>query len=441
MKHRIINKFGLGIILGAALMAGYGGVCSPSSSDNSGSSASVYEATGISDTDFGVLGVVTTTIGTNSDIDATVIQSDGKILVAGSTTNGSDSDFALARYTSAGVLDTTFGTGGVVTTSIGTSYDYCETVAVQTNGKIIVGGMTYNGSSYNDVALIRYNANGAIDTSFGTNGVVTHTLGIETVCKKVIILPNGNILAGGFTNNPAAFLLERYTSGGVLDTTFGNGGVITNSMNPVNLGYCMALQADGKIVQAGVTYNFGPFYLAVVRYTPAGVLDNTFGTGGVVTSTVGIGATPDDEVESCVIQPDGKIVVAGASTNSSSDYYGMVARYTSDGVLDTTFGIGGAITTTIPASTDTEYYGVKLQSNGKILVAGYANPGNSEFMLARYNTNGTLDTTFGTNGIILEPMGTGAAAFDLALQSDGKIVAVGNSTYSGNDKFTLVRYK
>ncbi len=321
-------------------------------------------APGDLDPNFGTDGEVITSIGTgNDEAHALAIQPlDGKIVVAGWSEQNGTHDIALVRYNSNGVVDTGFGTNGVVTTFIGSGDDEAEAVAIQSDGKIVVAGRTQQGTF--DIALVRYNSNGVVDTGFGTNGVVTTFIGSGDDEAKAV-----------------------------------------------------AIQSDGKIVVAGRSEQSGSFDFVVVRYNPDGSLDNSgFGINGKVTTPVG---GNDDGAESIAIQSDNKVVVAGHSLIAGTDDIALV-RYNINGGQDTSFGNGGFVTTSVGVSND-EAYGVALQSDGKIVVAGRSEQsGTSDIALARYEatsgSSGGGNTSVpggGGGGCTLNPRG----GFDFSLVS------------------------
>jgi uncharacterized delta-60 repeat protein len=397
-------------------------------------------APGDLDTGFGAGGVVTTPIGPGADWAIGIaIQSDGMIVVAGYAHNGSDYDFALARYTASGALDTTFGSGGVVTTPIGPGDDYGSSVAVQSDGKIVVAGYAHNGSDY-DFALVRYTVSGTLDAAFGAAGVVTTPIGPGADrARGVAIQADGKIVLAGYAHNGGDydFAVVRYTVSGTLDTSFGAGGVVTTSIGTGNAGaQSIAIQPGGGIVAAGYAQkSVADSDFALARYTAAGTLDTSFGSGGVVTTPIGPGG---DLIYSVAIQPDGKIVAAGFA-QEGSDYDPALARYTVSGTLDTAFGVSGVVTTSI---NDSRARGVAIQNDGRIVVAGWAHSGSDyDFAVMRYTVSGTLDTSFGTTGVVTTPIGSGSdAAQCVAIQPDGKIVAAGRA-HSGSDyDFAVVRY-
>ncbi|PYE47913.1 putative Ig domain-containing protein, partial [Deinococcus yavapaiensis] len=408
----------------------------------------VNSTSGLLDTTFGTGGKITTPIGTLDDIaSALVVQSDGKLVAAGYTYNGyngTTTDVALVRYNSNGTLDTTFGTNGKVTTPIGTSNDIASALVVQSDGKLVAAGYTYNGSNY-DFALVRYNSNGTLDTTFGSGGKVTTPIGTSNdFAYALVVQSDGKLVAAGYTLNGTNydFALVRYNSNGTLDTTFGsNGKVITpvgTSDDYASDDYARALvmQSDGKLVAAGYAVNGSSWDVALVRYNSNGTLDTTFGSNGKVITPIG---TSDDIASALVVQSDGKLVAAGYTYNGTTYDFALV-RYNSNGTLDTTFGSGGKITTPIGTSDDIAS-ALVVQSDGKLVAAGYANDSNTDVALVRYNSNGTLDTTFGSGGKITTPIGTsGGIANALVVQSDGKLVAAGYAVNGWTYDFALVRY-
>ena len=407
-----------------------------------------YTANGSLDTGFGTGGKVTTDIGGADKIEGMAVLSDGKI-VAGGHSGG---DFALARYTSTGVLDTGFGTGGKVTTAIGSGSDYGYAMTVQSDdGKIVVAGESHNGSN-NDFALARYTAAGVLDTGFGTGGKVTTAIGTGNDGANALALQSdGRIVLAGFSHNGRHndFAVARYTAAGALDTSFGRDadndntrdGYVTTAMGSQHsYGYAVALQPDGKLVVAGNGFNGTTkkedFVLA--RFNADGTMDIGFGRDGVVITDFNSGAS--DYGEAVAVQSDGKIVVAGRSNKGNVKDF-AVARYNSDGSLDTGFGTGGKVTTDFSSGEDRPY-AIAVQSDNKIVVAGYANNGSdNDFAMARYNADGSLDTGFGTGGKVTTALGSGNDLIRaMTLLDDGKILVAGSAHIGSDLDSALARY-
>jgi uncharacterized delta-60 repeat protein len=416
------------------------------------SSTFAFAAAGQLDSTFGTGGIFTTNF-TQSDSTmetAVAIQSDGKIVVGGSTPGGA----ALARLNANGTLDSSFGTGGIVNNSFGGILGVVFGVAIQIDGKILAAAGGFIGGS-----IGRFNTDGSVDTTFGSNGF-TFSKSLNSgpsILSAFALQPDGKILVTG------AGLIGRYTSEGQLDTTFGTGGIAP--LTDV-LATAIALQSDGKILvvtgSGAPTELFSSPYLpipqasAIARYNTNGSLDKGFGASGqaaCVASAAGI-----------AVQSNGQIVVAGGITSqllteisggitfaANRTGFGLV-RYNSNGRIDTTFGTAGAVITgfgsSFPAGTA---FALAIQSNGEIVVAGQAGSGNqvfssSSFALARYTSAGKIDTSFGSNGTVTTAVGNNHISFvsALALQSDGKIVAAGNFAPPGSgnvvENFAIARY-
>ena len=342
-----------------------------------------------------------------------------------------------------GDLDPTFGRGGGVITRIG-YYAEAESVAIQPDGKIVVAGSSnpfVEGLAW-DAAVVRYLPTGALDPKFGSNGKVTTPIGSYSDYGFAVALQSdGKILVAGvsyFLSIPR-FALVRYTSTGALDTTFGSGGkVVTGFGNGYDFAQAVGVQSDGKIVVAGYSSNFSDYDFAMVRYTTAGALDPTFGSGGKVRTPIGSG---DDRATALAIQSDDRIVLAGYSMSESTfDDFALV-RYTSNGALDPTWGSGGIVTTSLGGGTD-QAQAVAVQANGKIVVAGSTHRATHDFAVVRYLSTGVLDTTFSSDGKVATDFASdGDVAYGVAIQSNGRIVAAGEASVPGfGDTFGLARY-
>jgi uncharacterized delta-60 repeat protein len=399
----------------------------------------VAAAPGDLDTTFGTGGKVVTNFGPGTTSDdvrydgSMALQADGKILVSGISGN----NFGLARYNTNGTLDTSFDGDGKVTTDFG-SVDFGYAVAVQSDGKIVVAG-----SNSIQIALARYNTDGSLDTSFDGDGKVTTQAGTSfSEAYTIAVQADGKILAAGTADDASGnflFAVVRYNTNGTLDTSFDGDGKAFAALGSGNydLANSIAVQADGKILLAGSSYGASNDDFGVARFNTNGSLDTSFSGDGKLTTTFGAGT---EIAYSVAVQSDAKIVVGGLARPGSDDDFGLV-RYLTDGTLDTSFDGDGKVTTSFGAFNDYAY-SVVVQADGKIGAAGIASitiP-NGDFALARYNTNGSLDTTFGTSGKVTTAVQAGFdTGYSLAIQSDGKFVVGGSSTGSSFD-FALVRY-
>ncbi len=409
----------------------------------------VLAAAGDLDESFSNDGKVTTDFGGSTDeARAIAIQGDGKIVAAGFALAGisnSERLFALARYNTDGSPDTSFGSGGKVTTDFDGFAEEASAVAIQTDGKIVVAGFANIPGTGFDFALARYNSDGSLDAAFGSGGkVTTNFFGLSEFGSGVAIQKNGKIIVAGTaaTSGSFDFALARYNTDGSLDAAFGSGGKINTDFGaPSDFANALAIQSNGKIVAAGVA-SVGTFDFALARYNSDGSLDSTFGSGGKVTTDFG---GLNDLGEGLAIQADGKLVVVGTANDNSPtvDTDFALARYNTDGSLDTTFGSGGKITTDF-SRTRNNAHAVVIQSNGKIVVTGNIS---GDFTLVRYNSDGSLDTTFGSGGIASADFTdffiSRDEALALAVQSDGKIVAAGSADRSvdGGKNFALARFQ
>ena len=396
------------------------------------------------DPTFGEGGKVTTDLFGDSDVANDIaLQPGGKIIAVGSA----GSDFALARYNRDGSLDTTFGDGGKVTTDFFGERDEARAVAIQPNGKIVVGGLARSNDNP-DFALARYNPDGSLDNTFGDGGkVTTDFFGEFDEASDVALLPNGKIVVVGATrgSNTASvdFAVARYNRDGSLDESFGDAGKVTTIFsNGEDFAAAVALQPGGEIVVAGFTNGSASNSdFALARYNRNGSLDVTFGNGGKVTTDFQ-GST--DFASAVTLQPGGKIIVAGSAfgVNTSQDF--ALARYNRNGSLDVTFGNGGKVTADFFGDSDVGT-AIALQRGGKIIVVGNAfitNVG-ADFALARYNRDGNLDESFGNSGrVITDFFGESDGATGVAIQDNGKIMAGGAAVNSntGQSDFALARY-
>src|SRR6266704_1317908 len=415
-------------------------------------------ADGDLDPTFGTGGMVTTDIDHSTDIaNAVAIQADGKLVVVGQTYKNNDysnEDFVVTRYNTNGTLDNTFGTGGKVRTDFPGLAAVPSAVVIQPDGKIVVAGGAFPQFTFaGNFEVVRYNPNGSLDRSFGNGGIVTTTFPEGSYAFDVALQPDGKIIAAGTVfvdfipgeSSNTDFALARYNPNGSLDTTFGNGGrAMTDFVGLEDDAFSVLIQPDGKIVAVGSANDPATYYdFAAARYLSNGTIDTTFGVAGKVTTD--FGDQNFDRARSAALQPDGKIVAAGfaISQNGLTQNF-AVARYTSNGILDTTFSRDGKTQIDFGDCCQSANK-VLLQSDGKIITVGYANTEDfdSDFLLARLSPRGSLDATFGIGGKVRTSFGDlNGGANGAALQSDGKIVAVGFQATFTNQwaNFALARY-
>src|SRR5262245_10342522 len=395
-------------------------------------------APGDLDPTFGGDGTVTTNFTHDADVGYPVaLQPDGKIVVAGEAgCCRSNPTFALARYDPDGSLDATFGDGGKVTTDPSPGDDVIFGLAIQPDGKILSAGTT----SYEAFALVRYESDGSLDTGFGTNGVaITDVTPKADFAYAMALQPDGKIvLAGdvGCCGPRRRFGVVRYNADGSLDTSFGGDGSVTTDISAYpDDALAMALQPDGKIVVAGGA-GFGKpnERFVLVRYGTDGSLDAGFGGDGVVLTNL----TPKPDVAfGIAVQPDGRIVAAGGARLGPGNPVWGLARYDADGSLDTSFDGDGKVLTDFTRGDD-DAYSVAVQPDGRIVAAGQAGSFNTRFALARYHPDGSLDTDFGGDGRITTDLTRGYdSAYAVVVQPGGEIVAAGTAGFA---RFAVARY-
>lgn len=303
-----------------------------------------YNPDGSPDNSFSGDGMALTKISHSDEGTGVAVQPDGKILVAGW---GQDYGyfFEVVRYNQDGSLDSSFNDDGIVTTQPRNGVNICSDMALQRDGKIVVGGYAsgFPGPPYSDFALIRYNTDGFLDSTFGGNGIVFTDIGSSNEhALALAVQPDGKILASGFvlesSGNKSDIVLARYNADGSLDNTFSLDGIVTTDFGRSEYGFSVAIQPDGKIAVGGYTEYGGisSSDFAIARYNADGTLDNSFGTNGKVTTDFVYGY---DYGYYAGIQPNGRIILAGAAWNGT-DYDFGVARYLADfsvGVEDFSF--------------------------------------------------------------------------------------------------------
>lgn len=356
----------------------------------------------------------------------------GKIIVGGTY------NFTVSRYNADGSPDTLFGINGTTSANVGVSQTFG--IAVQPNRKIISVGFARITTNF-DFAVVRYNANGTLDSSFGTNGVVLTQFGSSTSqANAVSIQPDGKIVVAGFGNNDAAngpkILVARYNPNGTLDESFGQSGKVVATIGTQDFPFALTLQTDGKIVVGGYSWMPGEDF-SVLRLNTNGSLDQTFGDGGKVTTNFG---SSFDRGYALASQDDGKIILAGDCWTGAK-YDVCVARYNADGMPDNSFDGDGKIITPL-TSGQNETRSLLIQRNGKIVLVGRGYNGTlNQSIIARFNSNASFDNTFGNGGIVKTVFNnTHTYASGGVLQTDGKILVSGYFGLQATSNLTIARY-
>jgi uncharacterized delta-60 repeat protein len=369
-------------------------------------------ASGDLDTSFAGSGKKTISFGGVDSANVVLVQPNGRIVVAGD--GGLPPAFCVARLRSNGLLDTTFGSNGKRVIRFGGEQEGAFGAALQPDGKIVLVG-----DSDFRVAVARLKPNGSLDATFSGDGRKTFSWGPIGRATDVLVLPNGKLLVGGFSGPETGNVqVARLNANGALDTTFGTGGIATADFGGDDFGLAMARQANGRILIAGLSrpteIGAGTGGAIVARLRAGGALDPDFdGDGRLMFGTRSLSAV--------LVQPDRRIVVAGNADNLQTM---TVNRLRPNGSPDTTFDGDGKVTIDFGPLSDLANDAV-LQPDGKIVVVGSSVGG---VAIARLNPNGSPDATFGAAGKAIVGFGAATFGKAVALQPNGRIVVAGQRT-------------
>lgn len=403
------------------------------------------------DPEFATGGKYVQDFGANDNLACVKVQPDGKVLAAGTAINANFSGKLLViRLNPDGTPDTGFdGDGALIINTFNESYAY--DLFVQADGKIVVVGARYDANFSASMLALRLNADGTLDTSFGADGYSEPNVSPgDDFAYAVAPLGNGQFLMAGsridanFNNQPVVI---RLNADGSMDNTFGNNGIAEVTVNQIeNQFWSIGVQADGRIVASGsfsrdIGGGLSDRDVLVACFDADGVLDPTFGTGGTVVKAI----TPNEQDVAFgqALDASGNIFLAGFTEQADFSYDGFLLEMDGDGADVTSFGTGGTVTFNPPVDQNV-FYDVVLQPDGKLLVCGTSggfifNP--RDQVLARYTTAGVLDNSFGTNGYVLNSINDGFdEANALALQSDGAILVVGRGYSGANNDITVFRH-
>ncbi|MBS1745724.1 MAG: hypothetical protein JST21_06115, partial [Bacteroidetes bacterium] len=388
----------------------------------------MYAQPGTLDSTFGTGGKVIFSPDYGIDCFGVAKQSDEKIICV-------SSGITVSRFSKDGILDTTFGINGLtlIDDSI-YSFVIGYAGAVQADDKIIVAGYGIKGqfeeTNY-DMIIARLTADGKIDSSFGVNGIAIADYGKGDIAYDIAIQPDGKIIIQG--SSSGYFNTLRYLPNGTLDASFGGQGYAITQFSGLATGEAVVLQPDGKIIAAGHDLD----KILLVRYMPDGSLDETFGDNGTVRSDL---TNYSDNALDMVLQPDGKIIVGGYITSIIKGS-ALLVRYNNNGSLDSSFGNNGFTIHTVGYASDAK--SIQLQSDGKIITAGGYNESlqsSGHFTVSRFTKNGTIDSSFGDNGNTVTAMESSDDAYGLILQNDNKIVLAGSASDGLTGQLALARY-
>lgn len=396
----------------------------------------MFSQLGTLDTTFGIEGKIFNNFGLNNQVYDSALQSDGKIIVVGNTYSyAAGSSFLIVRYLPNGDVDTSFGDSGHVTTLVG-NHCSAQGVAVQTDGKIVVAGSTYapdDDSNSTDIMITRYNTDGTLDSTFDFDGIKVINLDSTQSINALLIQNDGKIIVGGLftllTNpNLDTFGLARFNTNGSLDVTFGSNGFVYTPN--IYRGEIMDLKFIGNegIIAVGRGLITDDYIL--VRYTSNGEVVNSFGTNGN-----GIIKEAYNNIAllyKCVVSANNDIYAAGATYNGTK-YNGFCVKYNSAGIIDATFGTNGKIlrdfgNATSGTSISSFAKDISIDNNNNLMVGYGVGPTNDyDFGLESYTLNGALNTSFGDNGYFSTAFGSGHDYFSsMLIQPDNKIIMAGN---------------
>ncbi len=417
-----------------------------------------FAAPGDLDTGFGDNGLLSLTIGDYSESRANSIvqQVDGKLVLAGVTTGIVDSsDFVVVRLLADGTKDATFGVDGIATADFGESRDFTNAMIQQSDGKLVLaGGTSFEpATESSDIALARFNADGSLDATFDDDGRVTLDINLIDHASDLIQQADGKLVIAGVSKStttdwpgPGRAIFARFNANGSLDTTFGSGGttLVDFGGGLVSAANSLAQQADGNLVAVGLVQGENSLDMGLMRLTANGMLDSAFDGDGMLAVDFGGNA---DVANAVAIQPNGAIVVAGYSqlTDGSGLFDSALLQINGDGSLDGTFGVGGRSIIDLGGHRSRLDSIAVLSDNSlaaigtrEIVYRDIVNNVAADMILARFNSDGTLDLTFGAEGVAtadfshgeIVPFTQGEAVVQ---QADGRLVAVGSTIYGYGD--------
>jgi uncharacterized delta-60 repeat protein len=384
---------------------------------------------------------------------AVAVQADGKVVLAGYASDAATRRraFLVVRLNADGSFDSSFGSGGKVEIQLGEGtkpFSGVQAMALQPDGKIVLAGFASGATTSEEMMVARLNPDGSFDGSFGSAGKLLVQLGAGgaeagSEVRAVALQANGRIVLGGDETDAGHHIhvmVARLNPDGSFDGTFGTAGQIAQPAL-VGSAHALAVQGDGRIVLAGFAAVGEQGQLLVARLNPNGTFDGTFASGGAFTTQLGTGTFPETEAYGLALQPDGRILVDGYATVASATFQTqvLIARLNPDGTPDSSFGSGGSVLAQMGAGAhpSSSLNALTLQQNGRILVGGEATNagGGYEALVARLDPGGSLDASFGAGGKASSQFGTGTEAFSavygLALQPDGKLLFAGHASDAG----------
>lgn len=377
-----------------------------------------------------------------SSLHSAGVQREGKIVAGGEGEN-----FLLTRFLSNGVVDSSFGYNGIITNSLQDYFQSINKIIILPDDRILTLATGTKSGNLQDIVIGKYNSDGTPDAGFGENGFIIQDLGFQEQPQNMIVQKDGSfIISGTYVENISQSKIKiftaRFKQDGSLDKTYGNGGFGSFSAftNPDSKG--LAIQPDGKIV-VSVKSNSTPYYLGLFRFAADGKPDTSFGNNGLLVTN--IEGSSNEYINSINVQSDGKIIGVGMARFTGFFYNGqvLIVRFNSDGSIDESFGENGIVYYSFDDKYNSEGLKVILQKNDKILIGGiqFNTPKQSDFSdfaFLRLMTDGRVDSSFGSSGKQVTDFGGYDYLFDMILQNDGRIVSVGEK--EGDYLYIIARY-
>ncbi|WP_186644579.1 delta-60 repeat domain-containing protein [Fluviispira vulneris] len=401
---------------------------------------------GILDKSFAKKGIVQTTINTKSQISSHVVLADGSVIAGGfSILNNGTSVFTLAKYNKDGSLSSSFGTGGIVQTAIGGEAAINALVAMP-DGSIIAGGYSKNCANNSLFTLVKYKPDGRINPTFGSRGIVQTLIGNSTsMIRSLTLLNDGNILAAGYSlqdDKSPIMTLAKYNGYGTLVEEFGDDGIVLTQSGLSSQFFTAITLPDNSIVAGGyVNIDLFTKVYALAKYNSLGKLDSSFGANGVSLTPIGMASY----VLSLAVSADGALIAGGYSEGVERISFFTIAKFDNKGNLQSNFGENGLILNQIIPNSNRSAYtcSVIVLPEGAILAGGYATGPDisSVFTMYKYDLNGNVHNNFGNNGMVQTKIGNYSYLQSLSLQKDGTVVASGYAEKLGRVAFALARYK
>ncbi|MDF2436576.1 MAG: hypothetical protein K0Q95_952 [Bacteroidota bacterium] len=410
---------------------------------------------GTLDTTFGTQGKTIFNFGggTHDCLSSAAIQNDGKIVATGTVSGTQNYEIALIRSNPNGTPDLSFGNGGKMITPLEYHYNLANAIAVQNDDKIVIAGWTSCPDTSN-ILVIRYDPDGSLDSTFDNDGIINTVFDpARGRLTSLAIQPDNKLVVGGVCDNQTGtdeLMLIRYNPNGTLDITFGTGGIVKTPY-PVSdfNARCLAFQTDGKIVMGVQTIDYFSTLdnFIIMRYTENGIIDSSFGHNGIASVDFLNGT---DRLSAIAIQNDDKILAAGCTYNSKSNF--GIVRLDIDGSMDSTFGSGGKVSLAIGSRND--YLNcMSIQSDGKIVIAGCSTTNqiypsiHTDIATVRLLNNGILDHTFGAGGVVVTNIGYEGQGASFIGSQNNKLIIAGTTSYNyahyfgyNNDMF-MIRYE